>query len=124
MKLRINNIEFRKYTFLKLGKENFYEIVKWYENSYFGKEQEYIDKGYKESFGGEFLTNGKGSSIQKSFFKYKESCIAIAFLCIGEEDVILESVGSRILELSENELQDFMNVYRKANKKLIKKYKL
>ena len=121
MRIRINNIEGRKYT-TKL-KETFYEIVAWSPNVYFGKEQEYLDNGYEESFGAEFLTKN-GHSISKSFFKSPEQCYVIAHLELNkrEPDVNLKSIGSRLLDLTNDELDDFLLLYRTMNKKIMKKH--
>jgi len=122
MKIRINNIECKKYTSTKVN-EIFYEIIKWVENPHFGKEQEYRDNGYVDSFGGDFLQK-KGHEIQKSFFIHKESCFMIASLRLNrrEPDINLESVGSRLLDLTEEEQKDFFEVYKLANQKIYKKH--
>lgn len=124
MKIRINNIECRKYTSTKVD-EVFYEIIKWSDNPHFGKEQEYRDSGYVDSFGGDFLQSPTGGhSIQKTFFVRPESCIMIASLHINkrEPDINLKSVGSRLLELTERERADFFEVYEIANTKIYKKH--
>lgn len=115
--MRINNIEFRKYK----GKPLLYEIIKWYNNEYFGKEQELLKQGYIET-NEHFIKDHL--HIHKSCFIAPEHCYVIAFLRVNkrEPDINLESVGGRILELNEQELQDFLTIYRKANKKLTKKY--
>lgn len=124
MKIRINNIECKKYTTTKTD-EVFYEIIKWSANPYFGKEQEYRDKGYVDSFSGDFLQSPTGGhSMQKTFFKSTETCIMIASLHLNkrEPDVELESVGSRLLDLTEEERVDFFEVYAIANPKIYKKH--
>ena len=122
MKIRINNIECRKYTSTKTD-EVHYEIVKWEHNKYYGQEEEYRKDGYVDSFGGDFLTKN-GTSIQKTFFTHKETCYTIAALYLNrkEPDVYLKSVGSRLLELEEEEIKDFFEVYRIANQKIYKKH--
>jgi hypothetical protein len=124
MKIRINNIECRKYTSTKVDKV-FYEIIKWSANPHFGKEQEYRDKGYVDSFGGDFLQSPTGGhNIQKIFFEKPESCYMIASLHLNkrEPDVELKSVGSRLLDLTKNEKSDFFEVYEIANPKIQKKH--
>lgn len=124
MKIRINNIECKKYTTTKVN-EIFYEIIKWQPNPHFGKEQEYRNMGYVDSFGGEYLQSPtEGHSIQKSLFIYKESCFMIASLRLNrrEPDINLESVGSRLLDLTEEEQKDFFEVYKLANQKIYKKH--
>ncbi len=124
MKIRINNIECRKYTATKVD-EVFYEIIKWSENPYFGKEQEYRDNGYVDSFGGDFLQKENGGhSIQKTFFQSRETCITIASLHLNrrEPDINLKSVGSRLLDLSKKDRDDLFLVYTIANPKIYKKH--
>jgi hypothetical protein len=123
MKIRINNIECRKYTSTKVDKV-FYEIIKWTENEHYGKEQEYRDNGYVDSFGGDFLQDSNGRSIQKSYFASKETCYMIASLHLNkrEPDIELKSVGSRLLDLSKKDRDDLFLVYTIANPKIYKKH--
>lgn len=118
MKIRINNLEFRKYTSTKTEKL-LYEIIKWYPNVYFEKEEEYKKEGFIDSFGGDFLQKG-GSSISKSSFILPESCCVIAFIEKGSESWELRSIGERMLELSSEEWNDFHSVYSLGNTKLNK----
>jgi hypothetical protein len=118
MKIRINNLEFKKYTSTKT-KKPLYEIVKWYTNIYFGKEEEYRKDGYVDSFGDNFLQKG-GSSISKGSFILPETCIVIAFIEKGSEDWELRSVGERLLELTPEEWEDFHQVYTIGQSKLNK----
>jgi hypothetical protein len=122
MRIRINNIECRKYTATKTD-EVHYEIIKWEPNSYFGKEQEYRDNGYVDSFGGDFLEKDR-TSIQKTIFNNQESCFTVAALLLNRKEpcTYLESVGSRLLDLSQEEIQDFFEVYRLAEPKIQKKH--
>ena len=122
MKIRINNIECRKYKATKVDKL-FYEIVKWDTNSRYGKEEEYRANGYEDSFSGDFLVKN-GHSILKTFFTTKEFCYTIATLELNyhEPDVNLKSTGSRLLDLKVSEVKDFFKVYELANKKINKKH--
>jgi hypothetical protein len=122
MKIRINNIECREYSATKVDKL-FYEIVKWDDNGYYGKEEEYLANGYEDNFDSGFLTKN-GHSIQKTFFTTKECCYTVATLELnyGEPDVNLKSVGSRLLDLKGSEIKDFFKVYELANKKINKKH--
>ncbi len=115
--IRIGNIECRKYTSTKTDKL-FYEIIKWSINPSYGKMQEYLDDGYVDSFGTDFLQKGN-SSVQKTKFELKETCFTVASLH-KSEDWSLQSVGGRICELSDDELLDFMEVYKFSDKKLNK----
>ena len=122
MKIRINNIECRKYTATKTD-EVHYEIVKWENNTQFGKEKEYRDNGYVDSFGGDFLQKN-GHSIQKTFFERQETCYTVASLNLNMKEpcVYLESVGSRLLYLKKDDIKDFFVVYRLADQKISKKH--
>jgi hypothetical protein len=115
MKIRINNLEFRKYS--STNKKSLYEIIKWENNPYFGKEQEYRENGYVDSFLGDFLKKD-GHSIQKTFFTYPESCYVIAFIEKGSESWELRSVGERLLDLTDEEWDDFHQIYKLGQKKL------
>ena len=118
MKIRINNLEFKRYTSTKKDKP-LYEICKWYPNIHFGKEEEYKKDGYVDSFGGEFLRKD-GHEIHKSFFISPESCYVIAFIEKGKESWELRSVGERLLELTPEEWEDFHQVYTLGQAKLNK----
>lgn len=112
MKIRINNIEFRK-SFER------YEIVKWYANSYFNKLNEYLDDGHIIDGG---FVRKNNVSISLSFFNSEENCYTIAILEYNhkEPDIDLRSIGSRILDLTNEERDDFFEVYRIANEKILK----
>jgi hypothetical protein len=114
MRIRINNIEFKEYTSTKKDKP-LYEIVKWYPNPYYNKEQEYKDNGYVDN--GNFLKNDL-HSIQKSLFNNRESCYVIAFVEQGNESWELRSVGERLVDLTKEEQDNFFNVYIWGQKKL------
>jgi hypothetical protein len=118
MNIRINNIEFKKYISTKRDK-SLYEIVKWYPNIHFGKEEEYKKDGYVDSFGGEFLRKD-GHEIHKSFFISPESCYVIAFIEKGKESWELRSVGERLLGLTPEEQQHFFTAYTLGQNKLNK----
>ena len=119
MKYRINDIEFKKNTSSKT-KKPLYEIVKWQINKHYGKEQEYRDKGYVDSFGDFYLQKGC-SSIQKSFFTLPETCYVIAFIEKEKDNWELKSVGERMLDLTPEEWEDFHKVYTLGQTKLNKK---
>ena len=122
MKVRINNIEGRKYTSTKT-KDTFYEIVLWRPNVYYNKEEEYRANGYEDSFSGDFLVKN-GRNIGKTLFIHKETCFALAHLNLNkkEPDIDLNSVGSRLLDLTDDEIKDFFEVYKLINKKIYKKH--
>ena len=110
MRIRINNIECR----FSQGR---YEIVKWFPNCYYGKEQEYIDNGYVLSGG--FYRNAN-VSIGESCFKNPESCYTIATLHYddGEGCCDMHTIGSRLLDLNKSERADFFAVYEYAEDRI------
>lgn len=107
MKNRINSIECRKIKSVHYS----HEIVVWEENHYFGKEED-----FELSFGGEFyrLKEDSAIGISKNHFTNPEYCYVVAFLIKGKEVYDLRTVGNRVLDLSPQDLEDFMKVYRKA----------
>lgn len=111
--VRINQIEVRKTNY----KEHPYEIVKWCKNQYYQQWDNMLSDEWGENLG--FLSKGI-TNIHKSCFENPESCYVIAWLKKDSDGYYLESVGSRILELNEEEFKDFMDIYRKADKKLNK----
>ena len=117
MKIRINNLEFRECS--SLFKDNLYEIIKWYPNNYFGKEEELRKEGYTDNFEGWGITKDN-HTISKAFFNSPESCYVIAFIEKGKESWELRSVGERMLELTPEEQQDFFTVYTLGQAKLNK----
>jgi len=113
MKIRINDIECKS---IINGSGHYdYEIVKWEECVYYKKEEEYLNNGW-------VLENGffkrNNTNIDARFFTSPETCYVIAWLVVGKEDIHIHSVGNRLLDLNEDELQDFMEVYRMADKKI------
>jgi len=118
MNVRINNIEFRKYTSTKRDKP-LYEIVKWELNPYYGKKEEYIKDGYVLNFEGWGLTKN-GHIIDLKFFDIPKTCIVIAFIEKGSESWELRSVGERLLDLTPKEWEDFHSVYTLGQAKLNK----
>lgn len=117
-KIRINNIEFRKYNATKTNSP-LYEIIKWDLNPHFNKEEEYRKNGYVDSFGGDFLQK-EGHSIQKSFFINPEICYVLAFIKKEKESWELRSIGDRLLNLNKEEWNEFYEVYKLGQSKLIK----
>jgi len=100
---------------LDIPRFSYFEIVKWQENPYYGKLQEYLDNGWEISFGGEFLNRpGGGSSIQLTFFTGSpESCFMLASwsnMDHDEKSPDLKFVGSRPMDLNEEEQMIFMKL--------------
>ena len=115
MNVRIGNIECRQ----TIYKEREYEIIKWQVNQYYGNEEKMINEdGYTkvEYINGEWGLSKDFHTINSSCFKNPETCYVIAWLKPNrkEPDVNMETVGNRMLELEQSELNTFMRVYRIA----------
>ena len=119
MRIRIDDFECRSTTY----KSREYEIVKWYENSYYGKERQYLKQGYEKVVydDGSWGMHATNHTINESCFKHPESCYVIAWLKPNrrEPDIDMETVGSRILDLEADELDKFMQVYRLAHSMIL-----
>jgi hypothetical protein len=118
MKIRINNIECRE----PRSDSGNYEMVKWYPNEYYGSEQKMIDDGYEKVI---YPNGGWGMkkdwhTVNESCFQNPESCYVIAWLKINHREpcIDLETVGSRLLNLTVEDRNDFFEVYRIAEEKL------
>ena len=113
MNIRINDIECRKTIHTKTRE---YEIIKWYKNSYYGTEKELLDKGYKrvEYEDGDWGMAHDNHTINSSCFKNPYSCYVIAWLEPNprEPDINLITVGSRLLDLSDEDRETFFRVYK------------
>lgn len=102
MSNRIGNIEYRD--------KNNKEIVYWYPNPYYGRENDYnwTDDGqfaYKEDI---------RCRVHKSCFENNESCYVLAFVRENKDDEPdIQSVGSRVVRLDENDLRDYIEVVKK-----------
>lgn len=114
MRIRINNFECRKSVY----QSHEYDMVQYQTNSYYGTEQELLDCGYKriEYPGGDWGMTKNNHTINSSCFKNPESCYVIASLEVNkrEPDVNMKTVGGRLLDLEQDELDMFMRVYRLA----------
>jgi hypothetical protein len=91
-------------------KYSHWEILGIQPNVYYGREQEFRENGYVDSFGGEFLQGG-GHSIQKSFFDSPETHYVIASwtnIDHDEKSPDLKFVGSRPLDLAIKDQRTFM----------------
>ena len=107
--MRKPNLEIRK----TYGENRMFEIVKLYDNPYFGKENDYpfVENGMRRK------TEISKSRVSESLFKSKELCYVIAFI----ENGIVDFVGDRFSELDkEKEIFDFVWLLRKAISKSIR----
>ena len=111
--IRINDIQFRTTT------ETNGEFLCWKPNSYYGKLEEYLKSGWVDGVDRVWQTEPYRSSISKTMFELKETCYVIAWLKYDNKDNVcdLETVGDRLLRL-EN-LSDFMEVYKIADRKMM-----
>ena len=97
---------------LKYNPFSFFEILKYEKNSYYGREQEYLDNGYEESFSGDFLQKD-GSSIERIFFKKEESAYMLAHWDRMDHDEKIPDLlfcGQRPFDLTPEEQIIFMQL--------------
>lgn len=119
--IRIDNFEVRKYNTTKT-KQKFYEIIKWEPCRYYGKLDEYLNNGYKESFGGSMIQKDN-HSISKSFFDIPETCYTISTIEQNNEGWYLKTVLDRFCTLTDVEQMKFIGLYILADQKLNKHLK-
>ena len=120
MKIRIENIECR-------FSQNQYEFVKWYPNKYFGTKAQLIAEGYEliVSQDDDFSLVKHNHHIHGSCFQNPESCYTIATIVYDKNEYCTEikSVGSRLLDLTKKERNNFFEVYQYADKQIKKENK-
>jgi len=121
MNIRIDNIECKPTDY----KDREYQIVKWGVNPYYGNVEKMMDEGYTkvEYDNGEWGLTKDFCTIHGSCFKNPETCYVIAWLKPNhkEPDIDMETVGNRVLDLEQNELNTFMRVYRIAHELIMEK---
>jgi hypothetical protein len=113
MKIRINNIECR----FSHGR---YDIIKWYPNDYYGKEEKMIEEeGYEriEYGSGGFGLKKDHHTIDSSCFQNPESCYTVAYLEYDDDEQCcdLTTVGPRLLKLKKKDRKAFFQVYKIAD---------
>jgi len=111
--IRIENIEIRKTNY----KNSPYEFVKWWPNQHYQQRDILLKDGWIDNI--DCITFNH-CSIHNSCFINPETCYVIAWMKKDKEGYYMETVGSRLLEISEEELKLFFDIYRKADKKLNK----
>ena len=120
MKIRIENIECRL-------SQNQYEFVKWYPNKYFGTKAQLIAEGYEliVSQDDDFSLVKHNHHIHGSCFQSPESCYTIATIVYDKNErcTEIQSVGSRLLDLTKKERIYFFEVYHYADKQIKKENK-
>lgn len=91
--LRLGNLGLAKTHSYSKDPVEYYEIIRYYPNPYYGKENEYV----KTEFGN-YQIPGHQCFIDASCFKHPESCYTIGiFRQNNDEEPDFESVGSRIV---------------------------
>jgi hypothetical protein len=113
MKIRIDNIECR----FSHGR---YDIIKWYPNDYYGKEEKMIEEdGYErvEYGNGGFGLRKDHHTIDSSCFQNPESCYTVAYLEYDDDEQCcdLTTVGPRLLKLKKKDRKAFFQVYKMAD---------
>lgn len=109
-KIRIGNIEIRPTKSL-LDKE-YYDIIKWEPNSHYNMENEYpvVDGDYR------MKSEGSNCRVHKSCFKNRETCYSIASFEEDKEGYLnLNSVGSRLWDISKDEWNELYDMLRWFN---------
>ena len=110
--IRINDIQFRTTT------DTGGEFVHWSSNPDYGKLEGYLKNGWVDKGDTIVQTEPHGYSMSKSMFELSETCCVVAWLEYNNKDEVcdLKTVGNRMLRL-EN-IQDFMEVYKIADRKM------
>lgn len=119
MKKRINNLEFKHASYL-LPKDKWpdypaWDIVKWYPNEYYNKQDEFIPiKGDPKFYQHPEFTFCK---IHKDCFKYPETCYSIATFEYDKHENFYELhfVCDRPLDLNEDEIKTFWELIKFGN---------
>lgn len=111
IKIRVGDIEFTNSQVTVQG-----EFSKWYENDHYNKLEEYLKEGWVDD-GDSVRNESRRLTISKSCFKNPECRYVVAFMKYNpkEEDFYIESVGDRLLKV---EMEDFMEVYKVADRKM------
>lgn len=103
---RIGNLALAKTRSYSKEPVEYYEIVQYYPNPYYGKENEYIKTDF-----GNYQIPGHQCFIDASCFKNPESCYTIGIFYTSEEEPDFKSVGSRIV-LEPEEAHDLNHLLR------------
>lgn len=119
MKKRINNLEFKHASYL-LPKDKWpdnpaWDIVKWYPNEYYNKQDEFIPvKGDPKFYQHPEFTFCK---VHKDCFKYPETCYSIATFEYDKHENFYELhfVCDRPLDLNEDEIKTFWELIKFGN---------
>lgn len=121
MNKRIGNLEFRPSSYL-LPKDRWpehsgWDIVYWYPNGYYGKEDSYI----KENEDWYLYPDSPHCRVHKSCFKNPESCFVIASFNYDKEGYYeLSFIGDRPLSINKEEREIFWELVEYGYKQLNK----
>ena len=118
MEKRIKDLHFRKATYIGEEPEHpSYHIDKWYPNSYYKQEHNYIKEGDFYKYKDPLYANCR---IHKNCFKNPESCYAIAsfYWDSKEETYNFEFICDRPLYLNKEEQNNFWELIKYGFKTL------
>lgn len=113
--MRIDNLELRRTQSLK--GEDYWEIIKWEKNSFYGQEDKYVrDGGFYRS------KEHPNVSISAASFREPEYCFTLAYFKgeMDEESGVyrdcpsLVSVGMRPFELNKEEFEAYIQLAKQA----------
>lgn len=104
-KHRIGNIEVRPITDTELT----YEILKWKPNKFYGKESEYNWSGDIA-----YTVDIPRVTIDSSCFENKETAFVIGRLEFIENSPNIKEIGTRVIDLTDEELLDYKKVLRQS----------
>ena len=89
---RIKDLEFRPASYLlpkdKLPKNSSYDIILWYPNNYYGRDDEFPEDPLDSSY--RLNPKYQNHRIHKSCFKHPESCFTIASFDYDEHENFYE----------------------------------
>jgi len=106
---RIGDIAFRLAKSFGRNPRDYVDIIKWYPNSYYGREDEFV-----KTDGGMYAPkDGGGWRVDPSCFKNPESCFTLATIEIEEEPDVC-SCGLRPFELSPKDDSDYRAIVKLA----------
>ena len=123
MKIRINNIGAEKAAYIGEPPEDadlHVDIVKYHPNRYYGELEAYLKDGWEDRGDGVYHNH---VSISKECFKNKETNYVVASLKYNKKEDCTEltSVCDRLLYIENEDKENFWEVYRLADKEMMKR---
>jgi hypothetical protein len=124
MKIRINNIGAEKAAYIGKPPKDAdlnVSIVKYHANRYYGELETYIKDGWEDK--GTYI-KCKCGSIDKNCFYNPETNYVVASLRYNKQEDCTEltSVGDRLLYIEKEDKENFWEVYRLADKEIMKRF--